>query len=459
MSQSTPSSEPGPSRLVWAIALPAMLTNVATALFGLADMWVIGRLGDASAQGAVELGAKFLTGLLVTFNFLRTGTVALTAQSAGSGDSEERAATLARGMAAAIAIGVVLMLLKPLAISAGLALLEAKGEVAANAEVYVGIRYWATTAWLINCVLIGWLIGQRRVRTVLAIEVIANVVHIALDLTLVLLLGWGVAGVAVATVSSELLKLAIVAIIVAAEPAARQAEASVLHAATWRWQALRRLFALNRDLFLRTLLLTAAMMILARSGAQQGPVILAANGILFQLFMLSTLILDGFENAAQVLCGEARGATDRDRFRSALRANLKWGWVVGAVISLVYLAVGGHLAMSFSTDPQVAQTARSYAAWIVLLPIVGVTSFVLDGVYVGAAWTRSMLASMAIAFVAYVGLLFLSVPLGNHGLWLAFSMFFLVRAAGQLVFMPRLIRRDFSGPANIEAAAVSSQPN
>jgi MATE family multidrug resistance protein len=39
------------ARVIWALALPAMLTNIATALFGLADMWVIGRLGDAAAQG------------------------------------------------------------------------------------------------------------------------------------------------------------------------------------------------------------------------------------------------------------------------------------------------------------------------------------------------------------------------------------------------------------------------
>ncbi|MCB2058975.1 MAG: MATE family efflux transporter, partial [Novosphingobium sp.] len=359
-----------------------MLTNVATALFGLADMWVIGRLGDAAAQGAVELGAKFMMGLLVCFNFLRTGTIALTAQSAGSGDSEERATTLARGVAVAVAIGVVLMLLRPLTVSVGLDLLEARGQVAADAKTYIDIRYWAATAWLINCVLIGWLIGQRRVRIVLVIEIVANVVHIALDLALVLLLGWGVAGVAVATVSSELLKLAVVGAIVAADPAARQAASRFTDAATWQLDALKRLFALNRDLFLRTLLLTGAMLILARGGAQQGPVILAANGILFQLFMLSTLILDGFENAAQVLCGEARGARDHDRFRSALRANLLWGWLTGAAICLAYLIAGGRFAMSFSTDAQVAQTALSYAGWVVLLPMLGVTSFVLDGVFV-----------------------------------------------------------------------------
>lgn len=420
-----------------------MLTNVATALFGLADMWVIGRLGDAPAQGAVELGAKFMMGLLVVFNFLRTSTIALTAQAAGRGDPGEQTATLIRALAAALAIGVLLLLVRPWAIPIGLDLLEAQDDVAANAAIYIDIRYWAGTAWLVNCALVGWLIGQRRVRTVLAVEVAANVLHIALDLALVLLLHWGIAGVAIATACSELLKLTILAAVVAMQPSARQFLPCLRDRNTWTTQALSRLFSLNRDLFLRTLLLTAAMMIFTRSGAQQGPIILAANGILFQIFMLSTLILDGFESSAQVLCGEAKGSRDRARFLSVLRANLIWSGATGLVISLIYFGLGDRFATTFSTDPHVARTAVSYMGWVTLLPLLGVMSFVLDGVFVGAGWTRAMLLSMAAALAVYVGILFVSAPLANWELWMAFGLFFVIRAAGQLYLMPNLIRRDF----------------
>ena len=120
-----------------------MLTNVATALFGLADLWVIGQLGDAEAQGGVEIGAKFMMGLLVVFNFLRAGTTALTAQASGRGDADAQAATLARALGAALLIGLLLLALKPLLMPLGLDLLHARGEVAADAQTYVGIRYWA----------------------------------------------------------------------------------------------------------------------------------------------------------------------------------------------------------------------------------------------------------------------------------------------------------------------------
>lgn len=433
-----------PSRLVWSIALPAMLTNVATALFGLADMWVIGRLGDAAAQGAVELGAKFMMALLIVFAFLRTGTVALTAQAAGSGNTEEQSAVLVRSLAAAFGIGALLLLLRPWAIGEGLSLLEAKGEIAANAKVYIDIRYWVGTAWLINCVLTGWLIGQRRLRIILAIEVLANAVHIALDLAFVLWAGWGIAGVAVASAGSELLKLALLAGAVSREQTAAHALIAVGQRATWDGTALRRLFHLNRDLFLRTLILTATMLLLARRGAQQGPVVLAANGILFQIFMLSTLIVDGFESAAQVLCGEAKGSRDRALFVTVLRTSLGWALLTGAVIGLFYLATGEALAESFSTNAEVTAAAVSCVGWMALLAVLGVFASVLDGVFVGAGWTRAMLLTMTAAMVVYVSALHLAAPLGNNGLWLAFSLLFVVRPAGQLYLLPSLIRRDLS---------------
>jgi MATE family multidrug resistance protein len=421
-----------------------MLTNIATALFGLADMWTIGRLGDAPAQAAVELGAKYMMGLLNVFNFLRTGTIALTAQAAGRGDAEAQAATLARALAAAAAIGTLVLLAMPWAVPYGLDLLGARGALHDAAAQYVTIRYWSGPVWLVNCVLVGWLVGRRRVRAVLGVEVAANAVHIGLDLAMVLGLGWGIAGVAAATVMSELLKCVLLVTLVLREPEARQALDVAQQRVTWHLPALRSLLAINRDLFLRTVLLTAAMLLLARSGARQGSVILAANGILFQLFMLATLILDGFESAAQVLCGEAAGARDRTRLTSTLRAALGTGLLTAIALSALAIGLGGALTAAFSTDAQVKAAAADHAIWLAVLPLAGVASFVLDGIFVGAGWTRAMLGTMIAAMLAFVGLLWLLAPMGNHGLWLAFTLFFVVRATGQVAMLPRLAARDLN---------------
>ena len=429
---------------IWAIALPAMLTNVATALFGLADLWVIGQLGEAEAQAGVEVGAKFMMGLLVVFNFLRTGTIALTAQAAGRADEAAQAQALLRAGALAAIVGVVLLALMPVAIPFGLELLYAKGAVAAEAETYVFIRYWGGVLWLLNAVLVGWLIGRRRVQVVLYVEIAANLIHIGLDLLFVLGFHWGVAGVAIATLLSEAGKLIAVAIAAAREPPAAAALALARERSTWSAGALSALLRLNRDLFIRTLLLTAAILLITRDGAHEGAVVLAANGIIYQLFILSALILDGFESAAQVLCGEAIGARDRERFDRLVRALLWWGLGFGLLVSFIYYLVGPAFAASFSTDPAVVAASLEYVGWAVLLPVLGVASYVFDGIYVGATWTRAMLATMGAAFAVYALLLLITGPLGNHGLWLSFALFLAARAAGQALLLPRLTRKTFA---------------
>jgi MATE family multidrug resistance protein len=76
--------------------------------------------------------------------------------------------------------------------------------------------------------------------------------------------------------------------------------------------------------------------------------------------------------------------------------------------------------------------------------LLGVTSYVFDGIYIGATWTRAMLATMAAAFGLYGLLLLVTGPLGNHGLWLAFTLFLVGRAAGQAALLPRLKRQTFT---------------
>jgi MATE family multidrug resistance protein len=237
--------------------------------------------------------------------------------------------------------------------------------------------------------------------------------------------------------------------VAARQAPARAALAAAARRETWSAASMGALFRINRDLFLRTLLLTAAILLLTREGARQGPLVLAANGIVYQMFILSALILDGFESAAQVLCGEAVGAKLRSRFDALVRALLSRGLAGGLAFSALYAVLGAPFAASFSTDPAVVATTLAFVPWAVLVPTLGVASYVFDGIFIGATWTRAMLVTMALAFAAYTLLLLLVAgPLGNHGLWLAFSLFLVVRAAGQALLLPSLTRAAFADAAS-----------
>ena len=437
-------SPPLDTRAIWAIALPAMVTNVATALIGIGDMWIVGQLGDAPTQGAVDIGARLFAVLFTVMNFLKTGTTGLVAQAGTRSGAEEQAAVLLRGLLVGLVIAAALLLAKPLLLPLALDALGASGEVREAAGVYADIRYWSAPAVMANFAAIGFLVGQRRMKTVLLVEVAYNLLNVGLGLWFVLDLGWGIAGIGWSSFIAEFAKLAVLSAILLGGAGGTRLIARAKAGGIARFSELRPFLSVNRDLFLRTLVLVVALAGLTRLSAERGAVVLAANGIIYQLFVFTALLLDGFENAAQVLNGERAGEQDRDGFVGYVRAILWRGMAVAALVALGFAILADPILASFAATEEVRREAQALGPWLIVIPFAGLAGFVLDGIYVGASWTRALLATMIGATAVYAVALWLSWPLESHGLWLSFSLFLFARAILQLAFMPSLLDRDFA---------------
>ena len=436
-------SPPLDTRAIWAIALPAMVTNVATALIGIGDMWIVGRLGDAPTQGAVDIGARLFAVLFTVMNFLKTGTTGLVAQAGTRSGANEQAAVLLRGLLVGLAIAAILLLVKPLLLPLALDALGATGEVRDAAGVYADIRYWSAPAVMANFAAIGFLVGQRRMRTVLLVEVAYNLLNVGLGLWFVLELKWGIAGIGWSSFIAEFAKLAALAAILLSGAKGKALIARARSGGIAKLAELRPFLSVNRDLFLRTLVLVIALAGLTRLSAERGAVVLAANGIIYQLFVFTALLLDGFENAAQVLNGERAGAHDRSGFVAYVRAILLRGMAAAALVALGFALFADPILASFAATEAVRMQAQDLAPWLIVIPFLGLAGFVLDGVYVGASWTQRLFLTMVGAAIVYGVALWLSWPLGSYGLWLSFSLFLIVRAALQLAFLPSLLNRHF----------------
>ncbi|RDC60383.1 DNA-damage-inducible protein [Alteripontixanthobacter maritimus] len=439
------------TRAIWAIALPAMVTNVATALIGIGDIWIVGRLEDAAAQGAVDVGARLFAVLFTVMNFLKTGTTGLVAQDgtraatngACMSSAEAQAATLVRGLAIGAAIATALLLLKPVLLPAMLDVLGADGAVLGAARAYADIRYWSAPGVMLNLALIGFLVGRRQMKAVLLFEVAYNFVNVVLGLWFVLALDFGIAGIGWSSFIAEYAKLFAVLLFVVGGTRGAPVLAALRRRSVLRWEKLAPFLSVNRDLFFRTLVLAVSLAALTRISADRGAVTLAANGIIYQLFVFSALLLDGFENAAQVLNGERLGAKDRKGFSAYTRAILLRGLSAAVIVAGVFALFGGPILASFAATDAVEATARNHAIWLVVIPFAGVASFVFDGVFVGASWTRALFGTMAGAAAVYALSLWLTWNWGNDGLWFSFTLFLGLRAILQATIMPRLLRQSF----------------
>jgi MATE family multidrug resistance protein len=419
-------------RRVFLLAIPLILSNLTQPLLSTVDTVLSGHLPGAAALGGVAMGGIFFNAVFWTFGFLRMGTTGLVAQAHGAGDQENIRLHFLRGMASALVIGALVLAVRGPLISAAITLLGASADVRQNALVYCHVRMWSAPAALANYVILGFLLGRQHARAALGLQAAVNVVNVCVALWLVVRLHWGVKGIATATLSADCAGFLVgMALIWWAWPHAEGRRGNRLHI-DWRelldGPSLRRLFTLNRDLLLRTLSLVAAYGWFTRTGARAGDATLAANAVLLNLHWIATYALDGFSNATEALVGEAVGARRVMDYRAVLRASTVSAGVVAAALSLVFVFAGAPLVALFTNQPEVRQMAIRFLPWAMVLPLVSVWGYQMDGVFIGATRAWELRNSMVIAFG---GFLLLAVGLervmGNNGLWCAFCCFMLLR--------------------------------
>ncbi|GBH28069.1 MATE family efflux transporter [Burkholderia vietnamiensis] len=434
-------------RRVLALAFPIVLANLTQPLLGAVDTAVAGHLDGAQYLGGVALGGLVFNFVFWGFGFLRMGTTGLVAQAHGARDAAGIRLSVLRAPIVAFVLGAAVPALQVPLLSFALTALGGRDAVHATALASSCARIWSAPFALANYVVLGYLLGVQRVRLALVAQVFINAGNIGAGLLYVYGFGWGIAGIGAATATADACGCALGAwMLWRLRP--RGLGPLAAHALVDRI-ALTRLIALNRDIFLRTLCLLGAFGWFAHLGAQQGDATLAANALLlnFQTFMAYGL--DGFAHAAEALVGAAAGARDRATFRQAVRVTLLWSALGALLFALVYWAAGGWIVARLTDQADIRAVALRYLPWAAVSPIVSVWGFLLDGVFIGATQTQSLMRAMVASLAVFIAATPVAVgPFGNHGLWFALLLFMAARCATLARHLPALVRRiGPDGPA------------
>lgn len=420
------------------MAGPIILANISVPLLGAVDTAVVGHLPEVYYIGGVAIGAMLFTYIYHLFNCLRMGTTGPTAQARGAGDYAEVRAMIGRALMLAGAIGGVLIALQLPILALAFWLIDASVEVEFYARQYFLIRVWAMPAVLAGYAIIGWYYGLRDVRTPLIVQIFGNALNIGLDFLFVFGLGWGVAGVAFASVIASyaglLLGLCYVARTVRALPGHG-------HARLLDRERLIRMVAINGDIVLRTFCVVSVLGLFMAKSAELGDVTLAANQVLHNFLVFTSFGLDGFAHAAEAILGEAVGQRDRKAFQGAMRVVFLWAGLVGA-LNVVAFALAGHGIIALLTSiPEVRAAAGDWVIWPIVMPIVSVWAFTYDGVYLAATRTTIMRNTVIASFGAFLILLYALTPLyGNMGIWISITVFLGMRGLLLHVFFPQVLR-------------------
>ncbi len=428
-------------RAFWLLAGPMIIANVSMALLGLVDTAVIGHLDSAVYLGGVAVGSVIFDFLYWGMGFLRMGTTGIVAQAHGKEDATEIRTLLVQSILVGLSIAIFFLLFQNPIINFGITLLKGSADVKYYAEVYCRWMIWGAPALMILFSVNGWLLGMQNAMASLRLGITVNVINIVLDIVFVVYMDMDVRGVALATVIAQYAGVIYAFFIVRKELKGQTGKwviAEILHL-----EKMKSFMRLNNDIFIRTICLILVFAFFTREGATHGDLALAANSILMKFYLLMALALDGFNHAAEALVGKAVGAKSKDLFNKAVSLALKWSLAFGLAFTVFYWFAGEPLINLLTDITSVREIALVYLPWMIVLPLISVWCFLLDGIFIGATRGPEMRNAMLICtFFFFLPIWYVFQFMCNHGLWLAFTVFIAVRGVVLGVYYYRVERRE-----------------
>ena len=422
-------------------AWPIILANAAVPLLGLVDTAVIGNVGSVTDLGAIAFGALIFSFVYWSFGFLRMGTTGSVAQALGADDQSEIRAVLGRALLLAVALGVVLIALQwPIRLVA-LSLLDGSAPVEAVTQQYFTIRMWGAPATLAMFALMGVLIGLGNSRQLLLVQLLLNGLNICLDIVFAGVLGWGAEGIALGTIIAEWLAVIFATWLILRELNTRREPGTEFWPKSRLLDAgqFRKMLAANRDIMIRTLLLVFSFGFFINQSAQFGDVVLAANHILLQLISFAAFFLDGYAFVVESLVGASVGARRRDSFDMAVKRSSILALVTAAALALLLL-VFGDIFVAILTDIELVQDAAYNSLFLAAIYIFfSFAAFQLDGIFIGASFTRQMRNAAFLSIAVYLAAWSLLMDrFGVNGLWWAMIIYVAARADALLLYFSAL---------------------
>lgn len=365
--------------------------------------------------------------LFWSFGFLRMATTAHSSHALGAGKKKKNQRILVQGIVFALLLSPVIILVASLSLGSFFQLTGASQQVQLYGEQYVSIRLFATPAILLQFVFIGWFIGQGNSRMPLLILLVSNSVNAVLDVVLVFYYDFRADGVAWATVAADYTALILAAYLVTRLGFSWRKFARLIKKI--KLKQFKAWMLMSRDLFIRTVSLLSVLVFFTIQGAQQSDVILAINAIMVSFLLLISNALDGYAHAAETLVARYLGSKNSQQFQQSIRVTGIFSLITACILTLLLAWQGDMVIWLLSDQASILQAAEQYRYWFIAFPLMGVASFWLDGVFVGAHQATKMRDAMLLSVVLiFLPAWFLTQGLANHGLWLSFYLFFLARA-------------------------------
>ena len=417
------------------LTIPNVLTNLTVPLVGLVDIALMGHMEDSHYIIAIGLSVAVFTLLYWAFGFLRMGTTGLVAQSFGKSDMLEVQRILIKGMFIAAILGIAFILFqRPILffVKEGVGVSESTFDLI---KEYYNIRIYTAPASIVIFVINGWLLGMHKSKQALLLAIIINTVNIVLSYSLVKYAGMGIQGVAVGTLIAQYTGLSIGIYFILTEYGFKIV--SLIKSSLGRNTNWKEFTNVNKDLFIRTLCLLLTLTFFKVNAAELELNLGAGNLLLLEFIGLSAYGVDGLAFAAESISGKYFGQGRLDLLKKSIGVAFNIGLLIGLAGSLVFWIFGRKILNLLTNQYEVIEAAIPYLPWVIIAPLIHSVAFIWDGIFIGCTASKQMKWSLLIStFLVFLPSFYLfSWLYGNHGIWLALTLFMVSRGVIQTILV------------------------
>lgn len=406
------------------ISLPLIVSNITVPLVGLVDNIMMGHLGSEIFIGAIGVGSIIISYILFSFGFVKSITTGFVSQSEGSSSNKDLIKSIIHIFFISMIISSVILIFRNQIIHISLSLFSSSSEILSNSKLYLEYRIWSVPAIFIRDILIGYYIGVQKTMRAMIIIIYINVLNIILDYLFVVVLGFSIEGVAIASLIAE---YSILIFVIHAIYKEKRNFKNQIGLHLFNNSLMKKIFV-NIDMFTRSLILMTCFMYFMLQSASYGNIALATNTVLLNFFFIFSYGIDGIAHASEVLVGNSVGKRDKSILINSILVTGKYSFFLMLIIFLIFISTS-DLLISHITNLEILRLSiESNILWLYGVFVFATVAFWLDGVYIGLLDTRLIRNVMILSGTVFFSLEMFVFESTNDFLWISFLIFFLSRS-------------------------------
>jgi len=349
---------------ILAFAGPLMLTGILQLLYNAADVVVVGQFAGAQALAAVGSTGALINLVVNMFTGIATGAGVAVARAYGAGDyriiqkSVHTAITLALISGFAV-LGLGQALCRPL-----LEWMESPADVIDLTELYLRIYFAGMPAAMLYNFGAAILRAIGDTRRPLYYLTISGLVNVVLNLVLVIVFHMSVAGVAIATVASQIISMALVIICLMRSDGAIHLDVRKLAVDP---KVAGEMLRIGLPAGLQGMLFSFSNVLIQSSINSFGSVAMAGNAAASNLEGFAYTAMNSLHQADVTIASQNMGAKKYGRVRRAIWLCLGCVSAIGILMAVILVGFGEPLLSLYNGDPAVIEFGMLRIRWFMPL--------------------------------------------------------------------------------------------